>query len=199
MVNLMTIRSFIALPIQKETADELGDVAAKMSYQDKSNAVNWVGQENYHITLAFLGEQNINDLDSFAERLDEHLTQHEFLVNLSHLSPFPEIKPKILAAMVEKNEGIQSVHKQVVSSLNASGLLFDKRKFIPHITLGRYRQARSHYTGTVPMNCSYETFIDEVVLYQSNLTRLGAEYGPIYRFPLARFCDAFANTASAPH
>lgn len=54
----MTIRSFIALPVSKDIANELGDLAAKMSYQDKSNAIKWVNQENYHITLAFLGEQS---------------------------------------------------------------------------------------------------------------------------------------------
>lgn len=183
----MTIRSFIALPISKETANELGDVAAKMSYQDKSNAVKWVDQENYHITLAFLGEQRESDLEVLAEQLDESLIQHEFLLNLSHISPFPEAKPKLFAAMVEKNEGILSVHKQVVSSINSSAIMFNKRKFIPHLTLGRSRHTRNSYAGTVPMNVSYETFIDEVVLYQSNLTSSGAEYEPIYRFPLDQF------------
>lgn len=183
----MTIRSFIALPIPNETANELGDVAAKMSYQDKSNAVKWVDQENYHITLAFLGEQSESDLDAFAEQLDERLTQHEFLINLSHLSPFPETKPKLLAAMVDKSDDIISIHKQVISSIQASGLLFDKRKFIPHLTLGRNRSTRNQYAGTIPMNVSYEAFIDEVVLYQSVLTSSGAEYEPIYRFPLDQF------------
>jgi 2'-5' RNA ligase len=183
----MTIRSFIALPIPKETANELGDIAAKMSYQDKSNAVKWVDQENYHITLAFLGEQRESDLELLAEQLDAHLNQHEFLLNLSHLSPFPETKPKLLAAMVEKKEDIVSVQKQVISSAYAAGLVFDKRKFIPHLTLGRYRHTRNHYAGTIPMNVSYETFIDEVVLYQSTLTNSGAEYEPIFRFPLDQF------------
>lgn len=187
MVNLMTIRSFIALPISNETANELGDVAAKMSYQDKSNAVKWVDQENYHITLAFLGEQRESDLEALAEQLDDYLVQNEFLLNLTHISPFPEAKPKLLAAMVDKNEDILSVHKQVISSINSSAIMFDKRKFIPHLTIGRNRHTRNHYAGNIPMNVSYETFIDEVVLYQSNLTSAGAEYEPIYRFPLDQF------------
>lgn len=195
----MTIRSFIALPIPKETANELGDVAAKMSYQDKSNAVKWVDQENYHVTLAFLGEQNESDLDAFAEQLDERLSQHEFLINVSHLSPFPETKPKLLAAMVEKSDNVVSVHKQVISSVQASGLLFDKRKFIPHVTLGRNRSTRNQYAGTIPMNVSYEAFIDEVVLYQSILTSSGAEYEPIYRFPLDQFDVDVSDDALAEY
>lgn len=183
----MTIRSFIALPVAKETANELGDIAAKMSYQDKSNAVKWVGQDNFHITLAFLGEQREQALDNLAEQLDEHLHQHEFLLKLSHISPFPESKPKLLAAMVEKNDDVINVQKQVVSSIYSSNMMFDKRKFIPHVTLGRYRHTRNHFAGNIPMNVSYEAFVDEVVLYESVLTNSGAEYEPIYRFPLDQF------------
>jgi len=77
----MTIRSFIALPIPIDTINEMGDLAAKMSYQDKSGAVRWVDQENYHITLAFLGEQEQDDLEVLAEKLDECLTKPEFRIS----------------------------------------------------------------------------------------------------------------------
>jgi len=161
------IRSFIALPIPKETANELGDVAAKMSYQDKSGAVRWVDQENYHVTLAFLGEQTESDLESLAEQLDRHIMQPEFRSVISHLTPFPETRPKLLAAMFGRG--------------------YDKRKFIPHVTLGRYRHSKNSYAGTIPMNVSFDTIIDEVVLFESVLTSSGAEYEPIYRFPLDEF------------
>ena len=52
----MPIRSFIALPIPVEMANTLGDLSAQMAYQDKSNAVRWVDQENYHLRIAFLGD-----------------------------------------------------------------------------------------------------------------------------------------------
>lgn len=180
----MTIRSFIALPIPRDTANEFGDLAAKMSYQDKSNAVRWVDQENYHITLAFLGEQQQDDLETLAEQLDYHLTQHEFMVDLTHPTPFPETRPKLLASMVCKCEEVTQLHQQVNSSIKSTGLYIEKRKFIPHVTLGRYRHARNPFAGVIPMNVSFRAVIDEVVLYESVLTQSGAEYEPIYRFPL---------------
>jgi 2'-5' RNA ligase len=180
----MTIRSFIALPIARETANELGDMAAKMSYQDKSSAVRWVDQGNYHITLAFLGEQEQTDLETLAEQLDYALQQTQFLINLSHPQPFPETRPKLLATMAEKTTDMVSLHQQVSSAINATNLLVDKRKFIPHVTLGRYRHSKNSYAGKIPMNVSFETLIEEVVLYESVLTTSGAEYEPIFRFPL---------------
>ncbi len=180
----MTIRSFIALSVQQETANQLGDLAAKMSYQDKSGALRWVDQENYHLTLAFLGEQHQQDLESLAENLDQSVTQTEFSTKISRLSPFPETKPKLMAALVDKNDELRTLHRQVISAVNATGLVIDKRKFIPHITLARYRHSRNPFSGTVPNNIDYGLFFDEVVLYESVLTPSGAEYEPIYRFPL---------------
>jgi len=183
----MTIRSFIALPIPAETANELGDLAAKMSYQDKSNAVRWVDQENYHITLAFLGDQQQDELESLAEQLDYNLTLQEFKVGITHPCPFPEARPKLLATMVDKTDDVSTLHKQVISAINSVNMHIDKRKFIPHVTLGRYRHSKNSYAGNIPMNVSFETVIDEVVLYESVLTTSGSEYEPIYRFPLDEF------------
>jgi len=188
-VNIMTIRSFVALPIPRETANELGDIAAKMSYQDKSGAVRWVDQANYHVTLAFLGEQSEANLETLAEQLDFHIRQTEFQAVLSHLSPFPETRPKLLAAMVDKSDNVKLLYQQVISAINSTDIMIDKRKFIPHVTLGRYRHSRNAYAGNIPMNVSFDTLIDEVVLYESVLTTTGAEYEPIYRFPLETFAD----------
>ncbi len=184
---IMTIRSFIALPVPSTTANQLGDVAAKMSYQDKSGAVRWVDQSNYHVTLAFLGEQREADLENLAEQLDNHLHQSEFQANITHLGPFPETRPKLVAAMLDRSQDLKVVHQQVISAIKSADLGYDKRKFIPHVTLGRYRHSKNVYAGTIPMNVAFETVIDEVVLYESVLTSAGAEYEPIYRFPLDEF------------
>lgn len=183
----MTIRSFIALPIPPDTINELGDLAAKMSYQDKSSAVRWVDQANYHITLAFLGDQEEDHLESLAEKIDENLKQEEFQLSLTHPCPFPEARPKLVAAMADRNDAIMAAHRQIISAVKSVDMVIDKRKFIPHVTLGRYRHSKNVYAGTIPVNVSFETIIDEVVLYQSILTSSGAEYEPIYRFPLDEY------------
>lgn len=180
----MTIRSFIALSVPQEASNQLGDLAAKMSYQDKSGALRWVDQENYHITLAFLGQQHQEDLETLADKLDETLLQTEFSSTVAAVSPFPENKPKLMAALVDKTDDLMNLHRQVISSVNATGLIIDKRKFIPHITLARYRHSKNEFAGGIPANVDCPLFFDEVVLYESVLTSSGAEYEPIYRFPL---------------
>ena len=86
--------------------------------------------------------------------------------------------------MVEKSSEIVSLHQQVSSAIRAADISVDKRKFVPHITLGRYRHSKNTYVGTIPLNISLQSLVEEVVLYESVLTPSGAEYEPIYRFPL---------------
>lgn len=183
----MSIRSFIAIPVPDQIANVLGDVAAQMAYQDKSNAVRWVDQANYHITLAFLDQQNEHDLEYLAEQLDEYLTQSSFTISISHLSPFPESRPKLIAAILNKNSELLELQQQVISALLASPIRPDKRRFSPHITLGRYRHSKNNFAGVIPKVADLSATADDVTLFESVLTPNGAEYEAMYRFPLDDF------------
>lgn len=181
----MNLRSFIALPIPKETANQLGDLAAKMSYQDKSSAVRWVDQENYHITLAFLGEQDEADLESLVDALDYAIEESEFEICLSHISPFPASKPKLLAAMAEKSQTLIDIHQQVGNAVRNQSMRMDKRKFFPHVTLGRLRHSKNIFAGNIAKSDPLTFWCEEIVLYESILSHSGATYEPICRFPLS--------------
>ena len=183
----MTIRSFIAIPIAKQLRDELGDAAAQMAYQDKSNAVRWVDQQNYHLTLAFLGDQEQVDLEALADQLDQNLSSGSFALNISHCSPFPESRPKLIAAMVKPVPALKELYSKVQLVVTACSLNIDKRRFIPHITLGRFRHSRNHFAGAISSYLSLEDEVNDVCLYESTLNSSGAEYKVIFRFPFDEF------------
>ena len=178
------MRTFIALSLPSATRNALGDVASKMIYQDKSNAVRWTDQENYHVTLAFLGEQPPSVIDRLADELDYELSSYGVDSKIRGVSPFPETKPKLIAAMLQPTDSLLDVHKQVLRATNNTKIAFEKRRFIPHITLGRLRHSRNPYAGTIPLAFELELDFDEVVLYESHLRSNGAEYEPIFRYPL---------------
>jgi 2'-5' RNA ligase len=69
----------------------------------------------------------------------------------------------------------------------ASPIRVDKRRFTPHITLGRYRHSKNNFAGAIPPSLDLSESVDDVVLYESVLTPNGAEYEPIFRFPLNDF------------
>lgn len=180
----MAIRSFIALSVPDALANSLGDCAAQMAYQDKSNAVRWVDQANFHITLAFLGEQSEQDLYTLADQLDQRLHAGEVDVCVGGVSPFPEARPKLIAAMIDRSEELATIHQQTLASIAATGLKNDKRKFIPHITLGRLRHSKKPFAGVFPANFTAQATLAELLIYESNLTPQGAEYEALFRFPL---------------
>ncbi|NND00952.1 MAG: RNA 2',3'-cyclic phosphodiesterase [Gammaproteobacteria bacterium] len=180
----MSIRSFIAIPLPKELANALGDAAAQMAYQDKSNAVRWVDQDNYHITLAFLGEQEESNLELLAEHLDNNLQQNGIPIAIDHCSPFPEARPKMIAAMLIKDSPLENLYQQVNASIFASPVRVEKRRFKPHITLGRYRHSKNRYMGAITTSMKLTAEITEVSIFQSTLSPSGAVYEAIFRFPL---------------
>jgi len=189
----MSIRSFVALAVPQEMANVLGDAAAKMTYQDKSNAVRWVDQTNYHITLAFLGDQEEQTLDLLAERLDAELPQMPISVRVSHCSPFPESRPKLIAAMIKNSPELKELQQQVANATIASNIILERRRFVPHITLGRLRHTRNPFTGAIPRSMELQAEVPEMILFESILSPSGAEYEPIYRFPLGYFDYDFAG------
>lgn len=180
----MSVRSFIALSLSEQMINALGDAAAKMAYQDKSNAVRWVDQENFHITLAFLGDQEMHTLESLAEYLDDQLPYSTLQLDVTHLSPFPENKPKLIAAMIEATDELKSLQQLVINSLVANNVVFDKRKFMPHVTLGRLRHSRNHFAGSIPRSLECGDNAVDVSIFESILTPNGAEYEALFRFPL---------------
>ena len=163
----MSIRSFIAIPIEKPLANSLGDLSARMAYQDKSRALRWVDQANYHLTLAFLGEQHEQDLQQLAESLDECLPMTTLELTITHLSPFPEGRPKLIAAMLEKTPELIELHQKVLTALRSCSIAVDKRKFNPHITLARYRHSRNPFAGIIAPAANLHADASEVSITSS--------------------------------
>lgn len=176
-------------------ANALGDATAKMAYQDKSNAVRWVDQANFHITLAFLGEQDEQTLERLAEELDETISFASIPLKVTHFSPFPESRPKLIAAMLKATDELKVLQKQVAAAAHHHGVMLEKRRFIPHLTLGRFRHSRNHFAGVIPTSLEeleVEADAQEMILFESILTPNGAEYEPLYRFPLEYADDEYA-------
>ena len=180
----MFIRSFVALPLPNDFSLLLGDEASRLSYQDKNNNVRWVNEQNYHVTLAFLGDIESSQIDYLATELDHFLQADQVQLELSHLSPFPERSPKLIAAILNKTDTLLSVYEQTKKAINSTGIQIEKRKFMPHITLGRFRTPgrRRQIISSNLFNAHAQ--INTVVLYESILTANGAEYQPMYEFGL---------------
>ena len=102
----------------------------------------WSPQENYHLTLRFIGEVD----KGFAEELAEALTHvggGEFDLAIEALGSFGGGRPRAVWAGAARSAALAALRRRVEAALVRAGLPPEERKFTPHITLARTAGARA--------------------------------------------------------
>jgi RNA 2',3'-cyclic 3'-phosphodiesterase len=99
----------------------------------------WIDQENYHITLRFIGDVDHALAGEVTDALDRLAHSEAFTIRLNHLGSFGGDKPRALYAGVENNLALQRLQAAQERVLQRLGLDPEGRKFMPHVTLARLR------------------------------------------------------------
>ena len=184
------VRLFVALDLPDELA-RLVDRHATEARRELPRA-RWVRPENLHLTLAFLGEREADELSI----LHEHLTPAfagvaPFEMRLHQGGTFPPRRPARVAWIgVEAPDELPRLGRRVQNALRrAVGFEPDRRGFSAHLTVARCKQPwrrreierfQRHFRGDVGQ--PFE--VTEGVLYQSELSPGGARYKALQRYPL---------------
>src|SRR5690606_21809999 len=71
------------------------------------HGARWIDQENYHITLRFIGDVDYATAGEVTDALDRLADSEAFRVKLDHLGSFGGDKPRALFAGVENNATLQ--------------------------------------------------------------------------------------------
>lgn len=171
------IRAFIALSISETLERQLSLHAQSLAQQLNREALRWVPAENYHITLAFLGDIHSQQLPKLESIMASVASQYQpESLSIEDVQWFPSLhKPRLLVATVAANSQLQKLQQALVNQLRQHGFNVDSRRFRPHISLaraGRQQQAKKFQCVLGQMS----TEMDEVVLFQSKLNSSGARY-----------------------
>ncbi len=101
----------------------------------------WVKPEQFHLTLRFIGEVDNEAFADIADGLGE-VHADRFSLRFGGVGHFPPRgAPKVLWAGVEDGAPATSLHDAIEEQLKRLGLEPDGRKFAPHLTLARLRNA----------------------------------------------------------
>lgn len=176
------IRAFVGLKLPEHLSSHLNELAAVLSPQDRGQ-MSWVAEENYHVTLLFLGEQSARWLEDLAEKMDSDVDLHAPQLSLTGVTPFPESSPKLLAAMLEPTDSLQRLHNQIKAAANALGFVPEKRRFRPHVTLARKFPRSGQLMIPTLSNKVYDE-ATQLLIYESQLSPSGAQYYPLFEFDL---------------
>lgn len=133
-------RTFVALELDESLQRYLGEIIRRM-VQDLSG-LRWVDPAGIHLTLAFLGELNDQQLAEAAHAAElsaQSIPSFEY--RLSHPGIFGSPRqPRVIWIGVEEPSGnLQLLHHKLNLELAQCGFEIDTRPFSPHLTLARIK------------------------------------------------------------
>jgi RNA 2',3'-cyclic 3'-phosphodiesterase len=184
------VRAFLAVAIHQGLRDTLAALSGRLR-QSTAN-VSWVKPENVHITLRFLGDVDESRVDRLSELLAvAYRTIPAFPLTVAGVGGFPSARqPRVVWTGVSPRDGaIQQLYRHAEDAARGIGLEAEKRRYTPHITLGRLRDPKE--AGDLPVLIAREMefaagdiHVSRVALFRSKLSPKGATYTVIREFPL---------------
>lgn len=170
------MRAFIALDIPQALRE---DVAALARQLKTSVRGRFVPRENYHVTIAFLGDVIERELADAMLALDEAASRFA-PVELAPdgLGKFGRANDATLWLGFTQDPKLMELAAFVRAELDDASVSFDAKPFLPHLTIAR-RAALDH--GMLPaLPFPAPAHTGELSLFKSTLTGDGAIYEPAY-------------------
>jgi len=129
------MRLFIAVNFNNATKNSL--LSLRDELRSNAERGSFTLPENLHITLAFLGECNAKQAYTIKSVMDS-VSFKPFEILIERVGRFGSGEGETLWwAGANVCEVLSDLHRELTDKLIAAGFTLDKRKFSPHITLGR--------------------------------------------------------------
>lgn len=129
-------RLFTALEIPRDASLSLSLLRGGLI--GPKGSVRWVDQENYHITLRFIGDIEGHVADEIAHAMDR-IDRQPFMLQLAGVNAFGTKKPHSLYAAVAPSPELTALQAEMERICQRLNLPADPRKFTPHVTLARIK------------------------------------------------------------
>jgi len=183
---MAVIRAFIAIDLSTEIIQRLEEVAGQLKQRLTGMQIRWVPVENIHLTLKFLGDVSMTNLEVLKKILLSESSNHPtFEMSVGELGAFPSLRrPRVIWVGVTAPSELNALQHGIETETARLGYQHENRDFSPHLTLGRVsRNASSqeaHQIGQVldsfKVGFLGATRVREVYLYRSDLRPGGAVY-----------------------
>ena len=189
------IRAFIAIDLSAEIIQNLDKVIQDLKESMGRVPIRWVTAKNVHLTIKFLGDVSVANLDLLMEIIQSEVSRHpSFDLSVGELGSFPSNRhPRVIWVGVEAPLELDALHRGIESETARLGYAPEGRPFSPHLTLGRV--SRNVNAGELrrisEVLCSYKvgflgvTNAGTVHLYRSDLQPGGAVYTRLLSTSLA--------------
>ena len=175
-------RLFVAIRPREDIRELL------LGAMDDSADFRWQNDDQLHLTLRFIGEVERPAGDDVAAELGRIHAQ-PFDIRIAGTGRFEQRSSGALWAGVEPKPPIAALAAKVERACTAAGLEPERRAFHPHITLARWKGRRGHEVTRFlerTRGLASDPFeVRDFILFESRLSRHGAHYEEVARYPLA--------------
>jgi 2'-5' RNA ligase len=187
----MEIRSFLAFELPREIKRIVSDVSLEMKRFPLD--VRWTKVENIHLTIVFLGNIHTDQLGPMGEAVKRVCQSYEpFNISLNGAGAFGNRRnPRVLWVGLKGDLERMSPFRDVLQEhLGPFGIKEEKRRFKPHLTLGRFRKGGARGASLNDLLSPYQDLtspvcaIEELALFKSDLKPGGPIYTKLNTWPL---------------
>ena len=181
------IRSFVAIELSDQIREQLGETQALLKSEGIADQIRWVRPEGIHLTLKFLGDVPVDKVKEIVVAIRQASEGvGSFSVSFAGLGCFPRVsRPNVVwIGVLGDTEELTHLQARIEDNLAVLGFPPEKRKYTPHLTLGRVRkhisrQERGRLGGMIQtqiIGTLGEMEVHEVSLMNSVLSPAGAKY-----------------------
>jgi 2'-5' RNA ligase len=183
---MSVIRAFIAIDLSPEILQRLEQVSVQLKTRLEGVPVRWVLVDNIHLTLKFLGDVSLANVEMLKKILKTEVNEHHaFEISVGGLGAFPSPhRPRVVWVGLEAPTELMAVQNGVESAMARLGYAREERPFSAHLTLGRVsRNAMGRderligdAIEAIKLGFLGVARVNEVHLYKSDLHPNGAVY-----------------------
>jgi len=187
------MRTFVAVDVGSRISEGVAELAARLREHAErcGRRVSWTRPEGWHVTLKFLGEISETAMQDVAARLQNSLDgRSSFPVSARGLALLPAHKPpRVLAVDVDGGGALEELAETVEAALEPAGFARERRRFRPHLTIGRVREAGGWRRFERRIESLRDCYVGDgevtsVELYESEVGQGGSRYTVLGRFAL---------------
>lgn len=175
------IRTFIAIKLPGVAAQLVADMTQRMQFM--GDKVRWVREDGVHLTLKFLGdvpEETVPDVVKIVQRTVQG--RKPMTLSLAGLGGFASLdNARVIWLGVQGDvDALGTLQAEMDLHLESLGFAREKRKYFPHITLGRARR-QSVAVDVSRVGAFQPVYFraDCVTIFKSDLQPQGAVYTPL--------------------
>ena len=182
-------RLFVAIKIHP--SPELLQVYYGLKKDLALEKIKWVEENNFHLTLKFLGSTYTSLMDGIDTALKNvSLHTRSFEIRIQDPGIFgSRYDPRVIWLGIENNTQLAEFANNVLIELDQVGFPRDRQNFVPHLTIGRMKHIhnKKHLKNVIDKhkgNLIHQEPVNEFYLYESRLTRKGPVYKVLKEYSL---------------